>query len=63
MLVVYATTMHRGFSPRERRSIVEKKMTKKVMKLSSETLCLLERKEAEGVAEPKTPASGIGCCP
>jgi hypothetical protein len=40
-----------------------KKTTKKVIKLSSETLYQLERKESGGGAIPVTPASHIGCCP
>lgn len=43
-------------------------MVKKVMRLSSETLCQLERKETEGagaeaIAIPGSPASNPTCCP
>jgi hypothetical protein len=44
---------------------MEKRTTpKKVMKLSAETLCQLETKEArEAGPIPGTQASGITCCP
>jgi hypothetical protein len=41
----------------------KKTTTKKVIKLSSETLYQLERKETEGGRIPATPASHLGCCP
>jgi len=42
---------------------VEKKTTKKAIKISSETVYELEKKETSVVGVPGTQWSHIGCCP